>query len=185
MHPLFPNLFIARGLVCNSRPPSQVINSGIGHNTYSRCSEPLFTLFQASNDSLPVWNFSWYFLTCSRLFLRFSSRVTFRHLPRWYWPDSKPCRSPFFQNTPLLCRKYDGVPEERTTTLSWWPETAEWRHQCNGSTSSRRTTKTKNTPWNFVTRTFPLYFPLKSRDEISCTGGELWRPDNQATLNLY
>ena len=107
---------------------------------------PFHTLFQASNDCLPVWNSSWYFLTCSRLFLRFSSRDTFRHLPRWYWPDSKPCRSPFFQNTPLLCRKYDGVPEERTTTLSWWPETAEWRHQCNGSTSSRRTTKTKNTP---------------------------------------
>ena len=118
VHPLFPNLFIARGLVCNSRTTVLLIYSGIRRNTYSRCLNPFHTLFQASNDCLPVWNFSWYFLTCSRLFLRFSSRDTFRHLPRWYWPDSKPCRSPFFQNTPLLCRKYDVVPEERTTTLS-------------------------------------------------------------------
>ena len=25
---------------------------------------------------------------------------------------------------------------------------------------------------------------LKSRDEISCSGGELWRPGNQATVTL-
>ena len=28
------------------------------------------------------------------------------------------------------------------------------------------------------TNTSPLTPPLKSRDEISCSGGELWRPDN-------
>ena len=29
----------------------------------------------------------------------------------------------------------------------------------------------------FVTKPSPLSLPLKSRDEISCSGGELWRPD--------
>ena len=146
VHPLFPNLFIARGLICNSRTIVLLIYTGIRHNTYSDCFEPL-SHFVSGFERLPTrWNFSWYFLTCSRLFLRFSSRDTFRHLPRWYWPDSQPCRGPFSQNTPLFFRKYDGVPEERTTTSSWWPETAKWRHQRNGSTSSRRTTKTKNTP---------------------------------------
>ena len=31
----------------------------------------------------------------------------------------------------------------------------------------------------------PLTPPLKSRDEISCSGGELWRPGNQATVTLW
>ena len=30
----------------------------------------------------------------------------------------------------------------------------------------------------FVTQSLPPYSPPKSRDEISCSGGELWRPDN-------
>ena len=35
------------------------------------------------------------------IFLSFNSRVTFRHLPRCYRPDSQPCRGPFSRNTPL------------------------------------------------------------------------------------
>jgi hypothetical protein len=42
VHPLFPRLFLARGLVCNSRATfREITNSGIKNNTYSRCSEPL------------------------------------------------------------------------------------------------------------------------------------------------
>ena len=41
VHPLFPKLFLARGLVCNSRAIVLVIYSGIKRNTYSRYSEPL------------------------------------------------------------------------------------------------------------------------------------------------
>ena len=36
----------------------------------------------------------------------------------------------------------------------------------------------------FRNQPLPPYTPLKSRDEISCSGGELWRPDNYATVNL-
>ena len=57
------------------------------------------------------------------IFLSFDSRVTFRHLPRCCRPDRQPCRGPFSQNAhPLFFRKYDGVPEERTPTSSWWPK---------------------------------------------------------------
>ena len=57
------------------------------------------------------------------IFLSFDSRVTFRHLPRYCRPDRQPCRGPFSQSAhPLFFRKYDGVPEERTPTSSWWPK---------------------------------------------------------------
>ena len=41
VHPLFPNLFIACGLVCNSRTIVLLIYTGLRHNTYSDCFEPL------------------------------------------------------------------------------------------------------------------------------------------------
>ena len=41
VYPVFPNLFIARGLVCNSRTTVLLIYTGIRHNTYSDCFEPL------------------------------------------------------------------------------------------------------------------------------------------------
>ena len=42
VHPLFLSLFLAHGLVCNSRATfREIINSGIKQNTYSRCFEPL------------------------------------------------------------------------------------------------------------------------------------------------
>ena len=38
---LFPKLFLARGLICNSWATfREIINFGIRHDTYSRCSEP-------------------------------------------------------------------------------------------------------------------------------------------------
>ena len=41
VHPMFPKLFLARGLVSNSRATVLVIWSGIRRSTYSRYSEPL------------------------------------------------------------------------------------------------------------------------------------------------
>ena len=45
VHPLFPKLFLAHGLVCNPRATVLVVYSGIRRNTYSRCSEPPFSLW--------------------------------------------------------------------------------------------------------------------------------------------
>ena len=53
VHPLFPKLFLARGLVCNPRATVLVVNSGIGHNTYSRCSEP-HSHSVSGNERLPI-----------------------------------------------------------------------------------------------------------------------------------
>mgnify|MGYP001010029840 CR=1 FL=1 len=121
VHPLFPRLFLARGLVCNSRATfREIINSGIRHNTYSRCFEPLSRPVSGierlpARSKLPM--IPPYFAL--DIFLSFNSRVTFRHLPRCYRPDSQPCRGPFSRNThPLFFRKYDGVPEERMPTSS-------------------------------------------------------------------
>ena len=112
------------------------------------------------------------------IFLSFDSRVTFRHLPRCCRPNRQPCRGPFSQNAhPLFFRKYDGVPEERTLTSSWWPEAEKWRHQRKGSTSSKGQPRPRRLVSFFATSTSPLNRPLKSRDEISCSGGELWHLD--------
>ena len=53
VHPLFPNLFIARGLVCNSRTTVLLIYTGIRHNTYSDCFEPL-SHFVSGFERLPT-----------------------------------------------------------------------------------------------------------------------------------
>ena len=79
-------------------------------------------------------------------FLRFDSRVTFRHLPRCCRPDSQPCIGPFSRDTHPFslistmefsrkeCRlHHDDLKQKKQ------------RHQCNGSTTSRRSTKTENT----------------------------------------
>ena len=53
VHPLFPNLFIARGLVCNSLNTVLLIYTGIRHNTYSDCFEPL-SHFVSGFERLPT-----------------------------------------------------------------------------------------------------------------------------------
>ena len=83
VHPLFPRLFLTRGLVCNSRTTVLLIYSGIRRNTYSRCLNPFHTLFQASNDCLPARNFSWYLLTL----LSILSQVFIRELLSATFPD--------------------------------------------------------------------------------------------------
>ena len=130
--------------VIHEPPSREIINSGIRHNTYSHCSEPF---------SPPVSGIE-QFHVCSKLlmippyfaldiFLSFNSIVTFRHLPRWYRPDSQPCRGPLFWNTPTYFVVSTLEFPKKMMTSSWLPEAAKWRHQCNGSTSSRRATKTE------------------------------------------
>ena len=54
IHPLFPRMFLARGLVYNSRATSrEIINSGIRHKTYSHCSGPLLH-FVSGIERLPT-----------------------------------------------------------------------------------------------------------------------------------
>ena len=70
---------------------------------YSRCSAPL-SHFISGNERLPARSklpmIPPYFAL--DIFLSFNSRVTFRHLPRCYRPDSQPCRGPFSWNIPTL-----------------------------------------------------------------------------------
>ena len=76
VHPRFPKLFPTLDFVCNSRVTFLMLYSGIRHNTYSHCFEPLFTpcsrhrtiacLLETSHDTS---------LLCSRYFVSFNSRV--------------------------------------------------------------------------------------------------------------
>ena len=119
VHPRFPKLFLALDFLCNSRATCQVIYSGIRHKTYSHCSGPLLH-FVSGIERLPtrlklLMVPSYFALD---IFLSSSSRVTFRHHPRGYQPDSRPFRGPFFSQLPLVLHTYNEDSEERTTTSS-------------------------------------------------------------------
>ncbi len=177
VHPLFPRLFLAPGLVCNSRA---TFKSDIRHNTYSRCLEPLsrpvsgnerlsirlklpmippyfaldiFLNFNSRVTFRPV-------LLYSRYFLKFNFESYFRHLPRCYQPDSWPCRGLFFRNThPLFSHKYDGVPEERTPTSSWWPK--QRNEDINVLDQPLREEQARmRRPARFVTKPSPFHYLL-------------------------
>ena len=94
------------------------------------------------------------------IFLSFDSRVTFRHLPRCCRPDRQPCRGPFSQNAhPLFFRKYDGVPEERTPTSSWWPK--QRNEDINVLDRPLREEQARMTrPTRFVTKPSPFHYLL-------------------------
>ena len=120
VHPRFPKLCLTRGLIYNSRATSrEIINSGIRHNTYYRCSGPV-SHFVSGIERLPTRSKHLMVLTYSTLdiVLSFHSRVTFRHHPRGYQPDSRPFRGPFFSQLPLVLHTYNEDSEERTTTSS-------------------------------------------------------------------
>ena len=72
VHPLFPNLFLARGLICNSWTTVLLIYTGIKQNTYSDCFEPPFTLcFRHRTIAYPLENSHGTYLLCSRYCLKF------------------------------------------------------------------------------------------------------------------
>ena len=69
VHPLFPKLFLTLGFICNSRATFWgIIDSGIKHNTYTRC------LVSGNDDCLSVSNFLWYLLTLLSMCLICSTR---------------------------------------------------------------------------------------------------------------
>ena len=53
LYHLLAKLFLVLDFVCNSRATCLLIYSGIGHNTYSRCSEPL-SHSASGNERLPI-----------------------------------------------------------------------------------------------------------------------------------
>ena len=79
------------GSVCNSRATfREITNSGIRQNTYSSRSEPPFTLCFRQRTIAYALETSIFVPSYFALnnFLSCNSRVTFRHLPRCYRPDS-------------------------------------------------------------------------------------------------
>ena len=146
VHPLFPKLFLARGLVWNSWATFLMLYSGITRHTYSRYSEPLshsgsdFEQLFIRLESLIVPSY----LTLE-VFYMFNSRDNLMLIhgltPRLY-PSQAFCRS---QAAPYLFVSTLEILKQRKqrTTSPWWPEAEKWRCQCNGSTSSRRATKTE------------------------------------------
>ena len=142
VQPLFPKLFLASGLVCNSwtTVPSDLFL----YQTQYLFSLPWtpFTCWLGI-EHLPIrlklLMVPPYFAL--DIFLRFNSRVTsatFLGVIDQIVNLVEVCP---FEATPYPFLKYDEDPQVRTTTSSWWPEAENWRHQCNGSTSSRRATK--------------------------------------------
>src|SRR3954471_23269245 len=82
VHPRFPKLFLALDFLCNSRATCLMIYSGIRYNTYSHCFEPHFTpCFRHQAIACPLETSHVTSLPCSRYFVNFNSRVTFRHVP--------------------------------------------------------------------------------------------------------
>ena len=87
--PLFPMLFLMLGFVCNSRATFRVIiNSGIKHNTYSRCFEPVSHCFRQRTIVYPLETSYGTFLLGSRYvsFVQFE-RYSCVHSwvdPKWF-----------------------------------------------------------------------------------------------------
>ena len=148
VHPLFPKLFLVRGLVCNPRATVLVIYSGIRRNTYSRYSEPLShsgTGFEQLSIRLePIMVPSYLTLEVFHMFNSWDNLILIHGLTPRLYPSQAFCRS---QAAPYLVVSTLEILKQRKqrTTSPWWPESEKWRCQCNGSTSSRRATKTENT----------------------------------------
>ena len=141
--PLYPRLFLARGLVCNSWATFNLVSDKY---LFSWLRTPFTPHIRHRTIACPLETSQDTSLLCSLYFLKFQFESYFRHPPRCYRPDSQTCRGPFSRDThPLSFRKYDGTPKKGRQTSSWWPEGEDGRHQCNGSTSSRRVTKTEKT----------------------------------------
>ena len=107
---------------------------------------PFHISYQATNDCLSTWNFLLHLRTLLSIF----SSVSIRELLSTTFPDVSYqivnlAEVRCLGIPPLFFRKYDGVPEERMPTSSWWPEAEKWRHQCIGPASSRRASQNEKT----------------------------------------
>ena len=114
VHPLFPRLFLASGLICNSRATFwDIINSSIRHKTYSYCSGPLVH-FVSGIGWLPT---RLKLLMVPSYLLSIFSWVPVRELlsttfPYVSYQIVNLAEVRYSGIPPLLCGKYVGVPEE-------------------------------------------------------------------------
>ena len=119
VNPLFPRLFLARGLVSNSWATfREIINSVIIHNTYSHSSKAL-SHSDSGNEWLPIslellitpsYSTLDDFLECQHERCLYTS---FTEIAPRYLTGVELRPSRVF---PLNFPKYDGDPEERVTT---------------------------------------------------------------------
>ena len=159
----------------------EIINSGIGHNTYSCCSEP-HSHSVSGNERLPIRLKlliapSYFSLDVFHLF---NSRDTLMIIlgippPRWFSLITfYPCRA-----APFLFVSTMEIPKK-----GWQidhGDLKQWNEDINESDQPlRKGSQDREDSLGFFSlpTPSPLTPPLKSRDEISCSGGELWRPGN-------
>ena len=176
VHPLFPRLFLAPGLVCNSRATfREIINSGIRHHTYSRCFEPLprpVTGIERlpARSKLPM--IPPYFAL--DIFLSLNSRVTsaiFLDVIDQIVDLAEVCPPGFptlysFVSTMEFpkkgCRLHHDDLEQRNEDIN------------ERDQPLRKDNQDREDSLGFsLPATSPPTPLLKSRDEISCSGGEL------------
>ena len=112
-------------------------------------------------------------LLCSRYCLKFPSRVTFPHLPRCYQPDSQPFRGLLFRSYPLSFVSTMEFPKEGCQLHH--DDLKQENEDINVMDQPLREKQPRPRRLVRISRPnpFPLTSPLKSRDEISCSGGEL------------
>ena len=140
---------------------------------------PFHALFQASNSKLPM--IPPYFAL--NIFVSFNSRVTFAtfidvidqivDLAEVCSPGM-PTLYPFVSTMEFLKKgrrlHHDDRSREMKTSMYW-------------TSLFEKSKPGWEDPLDSLPN-LPPYSPLKSWDEISCSGGELWRPDNQVTVKL-
>ena len=118
LYNLLSKLFLARGLVSNSRATVLVIWSGIRRSTYSRYSEPLShsgsDFEQLSIRLEPIMVPSYLTLEVFHMFNSRDNLILIHGLIL----DCFPQKHYVVVNYPLSFRRYDGVPEEMMTSLS-------------------------------------------------------------------
>ena len=160
--------------VCNSRATFLVINSGIMHNTYFRCIEPLSRPISdierlPARSKLPM--IPPYFDL--DIVLSFNSRVT-----------SATFLDVIDQIVDLVeaCSPRMPILYSLVSTMEFLKKGCRLHHddlkQRNEDINVldrplRAEQARMRRPARFVTKPSPLSLPLKSRDEISCSGGEL------------
>ena len=181
--PRLKKLFLAFDFIWNSRATCPVTYFWYQTQYLFPLPRILFALcFRHRTIACPLETSHNTSLLCSRYFRKSQFESYFRHLPRCYRPDSRPCRGLFSRSAhPLFFRKYDGVFEERMPLHH--DDLKQRNEDINVLDRPLQEEQAKmRRPARFVTKPSPLSLPLKSRDEISYSGGELWRPDNQATV---
>ena len=158
VQPLFPKLFLARGLICNSRATVLVIYSGNRRNIQSHCFGPL---------SHVVSDIEWFPIRLKLLtvpsyftldiFLSIYSRVTFYHIPWVICQVVSPVRSVLPKMPIILFRKYDGTPEERDEDFIMIPWSRGMKTATQWIDLFEKSNQDRWHPLKFHNQNFPPY----------------------------